>query len=81
MPCAVSFALPWHRGRSGQCDRELAEPAEWPRVVHHRQEDDRRSADTDLLACGALYAVLYVVVNDVVAAGLYEGSTGLAGRE
>ena len=26
-----------------------------------------------LLACGALYAVLYVVVNDVVAAGLYEG--------
>ena len=26
-----------------------------------------------LLACGALYAVLYVVVNDVVAAGLYVG--------
>lgn len=26
-----------------------------------------------LLACGIAYAVLYVVVNDVVAAGLYEG--------
>jgi hypothetical protein len=26
-----------------------------------------------LLACGVLYAVLYVAANDVVAAGLYEG--------
>ena len=26
-----------------------------------------------LLACGVLYAALYVILNDVVAAGLYDG--------
>jgi hypothetical protein len=35
-----------------------------------RNRLDRRQA---LLGCGPLYAVLYPIVNDVIAAGLYEG--------
>jgi hypothetical protein len=47
--------------------------AEKPPTHHFQDEKSRMAVRRVLLACGVLYAVLYPIVNDAIAATLYDG--------